>query len=252
MLSWGGTGSTNKRVLPPEIEHAMPDYALYGITDMAYGFLSRGCPRHCPFCIVGDKEGLKSHKVADLNEWWTGQKTIKLLDPNLLACPDHLELLRQLVASKSYVDVTQGFDARMLTPQNTELINQLKVKMLHFAYDNPDDKLTERKLKEFRKTSKIRSRELHVYVLTNYKSTHEQDLYRVNWLRDNGYDPYVMIYNKWDAPKITRDLQRYVNSKFIFHSCKSFDEYKKRQEDKEFDELETEGQAGRIGDCKAV
>lgn len=68
--------------LPPEIEHIYPDYELYDISDTAYGFLTRGCPRGCSFCIVGKKEGLCSRKVADLSEFWNGQKNIVLCDPN--------------------------------------------------------------------------------------------------------------------------------------------------------------------------
>ena len=72
--------------LPPEIEHIYPDYSLYGITDTAYGFLTRGCPRGCSFCHVEAKEGRASRKVADLKEFWNGQKNIVLCDPNILAC----------------------------------------------------------------------------------------------------------------------------------------------------------------------
>ena len=114
----GGTGSGNKNTLPDEIEHIMPDYGLYGITDTAYGFLTRGCPRHCPFCIVGDKEGLISRKVANLDEFWNGQKEIQILDPNILACDQHMELLAQLADSKALVEFNQGLDARKLTAEN--------------------------------------------------------------------------------------------------------------------------------------
>lgn len=75
-------------VLPNEIEHIYPDYSLYNITDTAYGFLTRGCPRGCKFCIVGKKEGKCSRKVADLTEFWRGQKNIVLCDPNILACSE--------------------------------------------------------------------------------------------------------------------------------------------------------------------
>ena len=92
----GGTGYGLEKTLPNDIEQMFPDYSLYGITDTAYGFLTRGCPRHCPFCIVGDKEGLVSRKVANLSQFWNGQKNIKLLDPNILACADHMDLLEQL------------------------------------------------------------------------------------------------------------------------------------------------------------
>lgn len=76
--------------LPHEIEHIYPDYSLYPelCKDTAYGFLTRGCPRGCSFCIVGKKEGMCSQKVADLSEFWNGQKNIVLLDPNFFACKE--------------------------------------------------------------------------------------------------------------------------------------------------------------------
>ena len=82
----GGTGYDLISKLPNEIESCYPDYNLYGIEDTAYGYLSRGCPRKCQFCIVAEKEGMRAHKVANLSQFWSGQKHIKLLDPNLLAC----------------------------------------------------------------------------------------------------------------------------------------------------------------------
>ena len=93
----GGTGYGLNNVLPDEIEHIYPDYSLYPelTKETAYGFLTRGCPRACDFCIVAEKEGRRSYKVADLSEFWNGQKSIKLLDPNLLACKQHLDLLGQ-------------------------------------------------------------------------------------------------------------------------------------------------------------
>lgn len=221
-----GCGTDDKRVLPDEIEHIYPDYSLYGITDTAYGFLSRGCPRGCPFCIVAGKEGKQSRKVADLSEWWHGQKNIILCDPNLLACPEHDDLLDQLIDSKAWVDVNQGFDARLLNDSVIEKINALKIKMLHFAWDNPRDDIAKRKLKEFAECNSLDSRRRRVYILTNYWSTFDEDLYRVYWLRDNGYDPYVMIYDKDNAPKKIRRLQRWVNNKRIFRSCKRFEEYR--------------------------
>ena len=223
-----GTGTNRKDVLPDHIEHIFPDYSLYSISDTAYGFLTRGCPRRCPFCIVSDKEGSKSIKMADLSEWWNGQKNIKLLDPNILACPDHIGLLEQLRDSKAYIDVTQGMDARLLSDTNLEVIKDVKIKRIHFAWDNPKDKVVPEKLKLFKgytknlKTDYVKHK---CYVLTNYWSTLEEDLYRVYWLRDNGFDPYVMIYDKPNAPKEIRRLQGWVNNKRIFRTCNKFDEY---------------------------
>lgn len=222
----GGTGYNLTSVLPKEIENIYPDYSLYGITNTAYGFLTRGCPRKCPFCIVSQKEGGYSRKVADLNQFWNGQKNIKLLDPNLLASRDHIELLRQLANSNALVDFTQGLDARLLTEENVELINQCKIKMIHFAWDNPKDKKIKKYLINFLAKSKIKDfRKLRVYVLTNYWSSHKEDLERVYWLKENGYDPYIMIYDKAHAPKETRYLQRWVNNKQIFRVIEKFEEY---------------------------
>lgn len=222
----GGTGYGPGPDLPDEIEHSYPDYSLYPqYSETAYGFLSRGCPRGCGFCIVGGKEGRKSRKVADLSEFWRGQREIKLMDANLLACPDHEKLLLQLAKSRALVDFSQGLDIRLITRDNVALLNQVRTKTVHFAWDNPDEDLT-RYFRQFLEWTSIKNPRLRrVYLLTNYGSTHEQDLYRVETLRQMGFDPYVMIYEKPTAPPITRHLQRWVNNKRLFYAIPSFSDY---------------------------
>ena len=222
----GGTGYGPGPNLPDEVEHTYPDYSIYPqFSGIAYGFLSRGCPRNCGFCLVSDKEGRRSIQVADLAEFWNGQKEIKLLDANLLACPDHEKLILQLAESRAYVDFSQGLDIRLITPDNVALLNRVRTKTVHFAWDNPDMDLTPyfRRFLELTAIKNVRKRK--VYVLTNYGSTHEQDLYRVETLRGMGYDPYVMVYDRPSAPPITRQLQRWVNNKRIFHTVPSFADY---------------------------
>lgn len=212
--------------LPKEIEHIYPDYALYPQYKYAVGFLTRGCPRNCGFCVVGEKEGLCSKQVADLEEFWRGQKEIKLLDPNILACKDYESLLKQLAESKTRVDFTQGLDIRLTNPDNIELLNKIKVTTLRFAWDNPKQDLT-KYFRRFSEHTKIKSdRNKVVYVLTNYNSTLEEDLYRIYTLRELGYSPYVMIYQKENAPKEIRRLQRWVNCRWIFHTVNKFEDYK--------------------------
>ena len=222
----GGTGYGPGPNLPDEVEHTYPDYSIYPqFSGIAYGFLSRGCPRNCGFCLVSDKEGRRSIQVADLAEFWNGQKEVKLLDANLLACPDHEKLILQLAESRAYVDFSQGLDIRLITPDNVALLNRVRTKTVHFAWDNPDMDLTPyfRRFLELTAIKNFRKRK--VYVLTNYGSTHEQDLYRVETLRHMGYDPYVMVYDRPSAPPITRQLQRWVNNKRIFHTVPSFADY---------------------------
>lgn len=225
----GGTGYDLNNVLPKEIENIYPDYSLYNIDNTAYGFLTRGCPRGCNFCIVKDKEGQCSKKVADLNSFWNGQNEIKLLYPNLIACKEWKDLLQQLIDSKAWVDFTQGLDIRLMTKEKAEMIKKLKVKMLHFAWDKEkDEKIIVEKLKEFKDLTGLNHRKLGVYMLTNFDTTFDYDLYRVNKLKELGYDPYVMIYEKWKAPRQIRLLQRWVNNKIIFRSCERFEDYNQK------------------------
>lgn len=226
----GGTGYGLDNRLPDKIEHIYPDYSLYPelTKDTAYGFLTRGCPRGCHFCIVAKKEGRKSSKVADLSEWWSGQKNIVLMDPNLLACPDHMELLDQLADSKAWVDINQGLDCRLLTEKNIGAINQLKLREIHFAWDYMKE--SQSVLRGLELYAGLANRKPHgqygtVFCLTNYDTTMEENLYRIYTLRDMGYDPYVMIYDKPHAPREVRLLQRWCNNRLIFRSEPDFYKY---------------------------
>lgn len=221
----GGTGYDLQNKLPDVIEHQYPDYDLYGVKK-SFGFLTRGCPRHCPFCIVSEKEG-NTHTVADLSEFWNGQSEIVLMDSNITASKDCERLFDSLIDSKAYINFEGGLDIRLLTDKGADQINRMKTKMIHFAWDNYEFN-TYDKLKRFRPLFKTDGRHLRVYVLTNFNTTHEQDLERVYKLKALDYDPYVMVFDKPNAPKATRDLQRWCNNKFIFRACEKFEDYHRR------------------------
>lgn len=221
----------NDNDLPPEIEHIYPDYSLYPemTKDTAYGFLTRGCPRGCGFCHVAPKEGKCSYKVADLSEFWNGQKNIVLCDPNILACPDSLDLLKQLADSKAKVNFNQGLDIRLISDKNIELLKQIRLESIHFAFDRWQDKdIIEPKLRMFAKETgynKDRGR-VTVYILTNFDTTLEQDLFRIQLCRELKFAPYPMVYNKEHADPVYRKIQRWCNG-FIFWKVPTFDEYLK-------------------------
>ena len=240
-IVYGGTGfaisvvdgkevytKENDMELPYEIEHSFPDYSLYPeyTKDCAYGFLTRGCPNNCGFCLVSKKSGRVSHKVADLSEFWNGQKNIVLLDPNIMACREHKDLLQQLVDSGAYVEFNQGIDARFIDESNVELLSRIRMKIIHFAFDfMKNEERIVQGLQLAKQHLKLSDRNSIVYMLTNYDTSIHEDLYRVRKLKDIGFSPDVRIYRKTSLPKrhILRDLQRWCNNRFVFRSCNFFD-----------------------------
>ena len=222
--------------LPEEIEHIYPDYSIYPemTKDRAYGFLTRGCPRGCSFCIVKNKEGMCSQKVADLSEFWNGQKYIELLDPNILACTEWESLLQQLIDSGAKVNFNQGLDIRMMTDRKAELLSKIKVEKIHFAWDRYEDKdMIQPRFLEFRKRSNIRNKDLQVYVLCGDREQRvlDEDLERIYWLRENGYAPYVMLYNKQALYKghELKALQKWVNNRIIFWKVPTFEQFLRKE-----------------------
>ncbi len=218
--------------LPYEIEHIYPDYSLYpeATKKTAYGYLTRGCPRQCSFCHTSIKDGTISHKVAELSEFWNGQKHIVLLDQNILACKDWRELLQQLIDSKATVEFNGGLDIRLMTEEKARYISQIKQKIVHFAWDCYGDK--EKilpKFEMFKRISGFSERKMIVYTITNFDTTIEQDIERIETLKKLGYWAYVTIYNKTSLPKghILRKLQRWCNNRIIFGSGITFEEYLK-------------------------
>ena len=252
-IIYGGTGfaieivngkevyhQNKDKPLPYEIEHMYPDYSLYPqlTKNKAYGFLTRGCPNNCEFCLVSKKEGRCSAKVADLSEWWNGQKEIILLDPNILACKDRKQLLQQLIDSKAKVDFTQGLDARFITPEIAEMLKQINTHMYHFAFDfMKNEKQIVKGLKTFVDIVKPNPRNAIVYILTNFDTTFEQDYYRVKMIESVGMTPDIRVYRKNTAPKLTRDLQRWCNNRFVYRSTPDFMDYVPRADGKTIRQL---------------
>lgn len=217
MVVRGGTGYSLNDTLPFDIEHTMPDYGLYKLKE-AVGFLTRGCPNACDFCLVSGKEGRCSKQVAELSEFWSGQKRITLYDPNILACRDRERLFAQLADSKAMVRFEQGLDARLIDLDSVGLLKRIKTTELFFAWDL--EKNTERivrGLQVFKAAFPEKTaRNLKVYVLVNYNTDFKFDVHRVEWLKANGFNPYVMVYNKFSCHTKYNRLQRYANNKFVF------------------------------------
>ena len=176
---------------------------------------------------VAAKEGRCSVKVADVKDFWNGQKEIRVLDPNITACKEKRDLMRQYRETGAVIDFTQGIDIRCINDDDIADINAMKIRNIHFAWDNPEDDLAG-KFAAYAQKAKHKPNKGYgtVYVLTGYNSTMQQNLSRIYTLRDLHFDPFVMVYNKPSAPAELKRLQRWVNNKFIFAKVKRFEDYK--------------------------
>ena len=199
-----------------------PDYELFGC-DYAMGYTSRGCPRSCPWCIVPDYEG-DIRAVADIYQFWRGQEHIMLLDNNLTALPEHLETIcGQLAKEKIKVDFCQGLDIRLLTQDMANLLKTVHYwKYLRFAWDVPAIESDVLQGIECLKRAGFNGGKLMFYVMIGFSTRPDQDLHRVEKLRDMGVNPFVMPYDRKD--RYQRDFARWVNHKAIFKSV-SWSEY---------------------------
>ena len=217
--------------LPPEVEKMFPDYSIYPQYNFAVSMTSRGCPRGCAFCHVAAKEGRCAEKVANVSDFWCGQNEIRTLDPNITACREKRDLMRQYKETGAILDFTQGLDIRLLNDDDISDINSMRLRRVHFAWDNAREDLYgnfERFKKQFRRNSNIGM----VYILTNFDNCTVEEhvdraLYRIHAIAGLRYDPYLMLYDKPHAPKVLRAMQRWCNNKILFKSCPNFWKYYK-------------------------
>jgi len=86
---YGTTADPNRNILaelPPEIESQYPDYSIYPGCDYAIGYITRGCPNRCGWCVVPTKEG----DIRPYANWRdivrTDTNKLVLMDNNILAC----------------------------------------------------------------------------------------------------------------------------------------------------------------------
>jgi len=217
----GGSGFDLKKKLPDNIECLMPDYDIYPNMDYSLGFTSRGCVRNCPFCIVREKEGYFK-PVSGIYQFWNpDHKKIVLLDNNILANWNHFKMVAdQILEHDLIVDFNQGLDIRLINDQNAELLSKLRVKRYRFAWDNRKDekKILEgiQILKDHNITHSL------FYILVGYDSTKEDDLYRLNKLKELDQRAYVMRYRK---NRFYNDLSAWANQQNFFMKF-NFDQFR--------------------------
>jgi hypothetical protein len=137
-LTLGGTGTDISLRLPDRVEALQADYTLYPeLGDRAIGFITRGCPFDCSFCVVPGKEG-KPRQVSDLDTLLQGGRLKKLilLDDNILSHPHADGFLSEMASKDVRVNFTQTLDLRLVDRERAQLLRRIQCANTRFTRSN--------------------------------------------------------------------------------------------------------------------
>lgn len=229
--------------LPYSIDHCQPDYSIYPLIpkDYAYGFLTRGCPNKCKWCVVPRKEGA-IRPYMDVDEIAIeGRNKLVLMDNNFLAAGDYAHEQLDKIISRGYrVDFNQALDARLVTDDFARKLAKVKwldKNRIRFGCDTPQQ------IKECERAMElIISHGFHgeffLYTMLNddfhecYNRIHywwdklqeQREKHSGNWVY-----AYAQPYRDPDnphrpIPQWQKDMAGWVNKKahFVAHSFEEF------------------------------
>ena len=223
----GGTGYGIYDELPKEIDDMFPDYSIYPNVDYAIGFLTRGCIRKCPWCVVPKKEG----KIRAYRTWQEikrpDSRDIVFMDNNVLACPHGVEQMKDMIGKKVRIDFNQGLDARLITPEIAEILSKLKwIRSIRMSCDT--DSMLDVVLTAIKRLQDcgVKPYRVFVYLLVQDIESAER---RAVALRDVSADvfaqPYRDFVNNTEPSEELKHFARWVNHKAIFKTVKEFADY---------------------------
>lgn len=225
----GGTGYKDYGSLPPEIEETYPDYSIYPEVDYAIGFLTRGCIRNCPWCIVPRKEG----HIRPAATWQAikrpDSRKIVFMDNNVLACDHGIQQIEDMGGKPVWVDFNQGLDARLITPEIARLLARIHwIRFVRVSCDTEAMIPIIRQATAYMLEAGIKEYRFWSYVLVQDVGAAERI---VTALRSMGVQPFAQPYRDYDGGEPTaeqKDFARWVNNKAVFKSC-SWSDYKRRR-----------------------
>ena len=148
---------------------------------------SRGCPKHCEFCLVPKREGgIRELRIMEGHN---------VFDNNLLACSrDHIEMVFDMLRrQKEAAHFTGGLDKTLLQPWHIDLLKSIRFKRAWFALDSelgfPALERAADLLSDFSREKK------YCYALVGYEhetpAEAEARLIRIFRL---GFMPFSMLY----------------------------------------------------------
>ena len=228
----GGTGYGIYADLIPEVDAMRPDYSIYPKVDYAIGFLTRGCVRACPWCVVPKKEGM----IRPYRTWQQIKRPeyqdVVFMDNNVLACPHGLAQIEDMAGKNVRVDFNQGLDARLITPEVARMLAALKWRRFIRMSCDTREAIDAVETAVWRlERAGVKPYRVFVYALVQDIREAER---RVMHLRDVlGVEvfaqPYRDFESKAEPGQDARDFARWVNDKAIFKSVQTYSEYRGRK-----------------------
>lgn len=231
----GGTGYDIFSKLPHEIDMMQPDYSIYPSIDKktAYGFLTRGCPNKCKWCIVPQKEGgiMPYMDVDDIAI--DGRTNLILMDNNILACDYGVKQIEKIVERGYRVDFNQAMDARLVTEDIAKILAQVRwISVIRFGCDTP------KQIEECKRAMSLIDRHRKnpaSYLLYTMIGDNIDECYvRLSAFRDNKRvrivaQPYRDFNNPNQIiPQWQKDMARWAMRREIYATC-DFKDYVPRK-----------------------
>ncbi|MFZ5770503.1 MAG: radical SAM protein [Thermodesulfobacteriota bacterium] len=221
----GGTGHDLGGTLPEAVEHACPDYSLYGCK-ASYGFLTRGCVRTCEWCFVPRKEGkIRAH--ADIDEF-VRHPDVVLMDNNVLAHPHGLDQIDKMARLGLRVDFNQGLDARLIDDAAARRLGRLKwIRHIRLACDSSEQIAAVRQAVELLRWHNVNPAQIFCYVLVRDV---DDALERVRFLKGMYVVPFAQPYRAPDGAEPTgqqKAFARWCNHRAIYKTC-TWDDYRRK------------------------
>ena len=216
----GGTGYKDYRSLPPEIEATFPDYSIYPECKHAIGFLTRGCIRSCPWCIVPKKEG----RIRPAATWREikrpDSRQIVFLDNNVLAHEHGLQQIEEMGQEEVWVDFNQGLDARLITPKVARMLSRLHwIRFVRLSCDTAEMlPVIEQATAYLREAGVAPSRFWCYMLVRDVEEAHR----RAVALDKLGVVPFAQPYRDYNGNEPAQDqldFARWVNHRATFKAC---------------------------------
>ena len=232
----GGTGYDIHSVLPNEVDSVQPDYSIYpSISDnTSYGFLTRGCPNHCKWCIVPQKEGnVRPYMDIDAITMNGLRPYAVLMDNNVLASDYGLSQIEKIVRRKYHVDFNQALDARLVTDDIARLLAKVKwIKRIRFGCDTTSQiSYCADAIDRIRRHGYKGGFFLYCILMDDIEEAYHRIEY---WKKYGGKvlpfaQPFRELHNPNQIiPQLQKDMARWVNRKELFTTC-DFEDFKPRK-----------------------